>query len=420
MNRPTLPWVLVAALGGVLVGSMSTRFWSSAYSRTEATSSSGLIIPQEITETQAVPPLQLADSDVWVVRPLTLTHSLRISGTLKAVDTAFIKAKVSAEVASLTVREGDVVHAGQLIGQLDTTELNLKLRQAEQAAATSRAQAEIARRTLENNRALVKEGFISATGLETSASNDAAAQATYEAALAAVALARKNRDDAQLRSPMNGQISQRMVQVGERVSLDSKLLEVVDLRRIELEATLPPDDIESVRVGQKASLRVDGVASLLGARVVRISPSTQAGTRAVLVYLALEWKPSGPIPSGVRHGQFAQGSIDLDRQTALAIPMNLIQWEPGSTDRGHVLALIRGKVERVTVRLGGRGHVDVEGSLLSAVAVRQGLSEGAVLLRPSVGPLSPGTAATWSGDPSASAGAGLSSRTDLPNGLSSR
>jgi hypothetical protein len=74
----------------------------------------------------------------------------------------------------------------------------------------------------------------------------------------------------------------------------------------------------------------------------------------------------------------------------------------------------------VTVRLGGRGHVDVEGSLLSAVAVRQGLSEGAVLLRPSVGPLSPGTAATWSGDPSASAGAGLSSRTDLPNGLSSR
>ena len=422
MNRTMLLWVLAAALGGVWVGSMGSRLWGRDDIEKGIDVHPSPVIPKEIIETEAVAPLQLSESDVWVVRPLTLTHSLRVSGTLKAVDTAFIKAKVSAEVASLTVREGDVVHAGQLIGQLDTTELNLKLRQAEQAAATSRAQAEIARRTLENNRALVKEGFISATGLETSASNDAAAQATYEAALAAVALARKNRDDAQLRSPMNGQISQRMVQVGERVSLDSKLLEVVDLRRIELEATLPPDDIELVRVGQKASLRVDGVASPLNARVVRISPSTQTGTRAVLVYLALESKPSGPIPSGVRHGQFAQGTIHLEQQTALAIPINLIQWEPGSTDRGHVLALVRGKVERVIVRLGGRGQVNAEGSLLSAVAIRQGLGEGAVLLRPSVGPLAPGTAAVWADMPSRAAeveAAGAAS-TDLPQGSSSR
>jgi multidrug efflux pump subunit AcrA (membrane-fusion protein) len=227
-----------------------------------------------------------------------------------------------------------------------------------------------------------------------------------------VALARKNRDDAQLRSPMSGQVSQRLVQPGERVSLDSKLLEVVDLRRMELEATLPPDEVESVRVGQKASLRVDGVANPLTARVVRINPSTQAGTRAVLVYLALEWDPPGQPPLGVRHGQFAQGAIDLDQQTTLAVPVNLVQWEPGSTDRGQVLALIQGKVERIGVRLGGRGDVSVEGSLVSAVGLRQGLSEGAVLLRPSVGPLPPGTAALWLGAPSPSG----SVRADSPPG----
>jgi RND family efflux transporter MFP subunit len=342
--------------------------------------------------------LQLSDSDVWVVRPQTLTRSLRVSGTLKAVDTAVVKARVAAEVTRLTVREGDAVQAGQVIGQLDTSELELRLRQAEQSAATSRAQADIARRALENNRALVAQGFISATGLETSVSNDAAAQATYQAALSAAALARKNRDDAQLRSPMAGRVSQRLVQPGERVPLDARLIEVVDLRRMELEASLPPEDVEQVHVGQKAVLQVDGVGTPLRAQVVRINPSTQAGTRAVLVYLALQWERPGEPPAGVRHGQFAQGGIELARQDTLAVPLSLVQPDAaGGSHRGHVLALVDGRVTRRAVQLGEQGQAgpDDDGERPTAVAVRQGLSDGMVLLRPSVGLLAEGTPATW-------------------------
>jgi RND family efflux transporter MFP subunit len=391
MKQSIVLWALVAGLAGATLGGVLTSQWSSRSAKGDSAKSAS----KSITGTAPAAPIQLADSDVWVVRPLTLTRSLRVSGTLKAVDTAIIKAKVSAEVATLSVREGDVVKAGQIIGQLDTTELNLRLRQAEQTAATSRAQAEIARRALENNRALVKEGFISPTGLETSISNDAAAQATHEAALAAVALARKNRDDAQLRSPMSGQVAQRLVQPGERVSIDAKLLEVVDLRRMELEASLPADDVEQVHMGQGALLRVDGVSNPLRARVVRINPSTQTGTRSVLVYLALEWDPPGEPPIGVRHGQFAQGTIELDQQQALAVPLNLVQPENGSNDRGHVLALVDGRVQRLNVQLGIRGDVREDSGLLSAISIRQGLREGMVLLRPSVGLLPAGTAAVW-------------------------
>ncbi len=339
-------------------------------------------------------PLVLSESDVWVVRPQTLTRSLRVSGTLKALDTAVIKAKVAAEVQRLSVREGDTVKAGQVIGQLDTTELDLRLRQAEQTAATSRAQADIARRALENNRALVAQGFISSTGMETSVSNEAAAQATYQAALSAVALARKARDDAQLRSPMNGRVSQRLVQPGERVPLDARLVEIVDLRRMELEASLPPEDVEQVHVGQQASLQVDGVSETLHARVVRLNPSTQAGTRAVLVYLALQWPGAEP-PAGVRHGQFAQGTIELDRQDTLAVPLNLVQpdsgTDPGNSSRGQVLAVVDGRVARRSLQLGAQGEVGEGAERLSAVAVRRGLSDGMVLLRPAVGPLPDGT-----------------------------
>ncbi len=337
-------------------------------------------------------PLQLTERDVWVVRSQTLTRSLRVSGTLKAVNTALIKAKVAAEVKALSVREGDAVKAGQIIGQLDTTELALRVRQAEQAAATSRAQADIARRALDNNRALVAQGFISATGLETSVSNDAGAQATYQAALAAAALARKTLDDAQLRSPMTGRISQRLVQPGERVPLDARLLEVVDLRQMELEASLPPDDVEQVRVGQLALLQVDGVSESLRARVVRINPSTQAGTRSVLVYLALMWEGSGEPPAGVRQGQFAQGTIELERRDAWAVPLNLVQNDP-RPNQGSVLALIDGRVMRQPVTLGAQGDITEGEQRHTGVAIVGGVSAGMVLLRPSVGPLTEGTRA---------------------------
>lgn len=351
-------------------------------------------------------PLQLSEGDVWVVRSQTLTRSLQVSGTLKAIHTAVIKAKVAAEVKALTVREGDAVKAGQLIGQLDTTELALRLRQAEQAAATSRAQADIARRALDNNRALVTQGFISPTGLETSVSNEAAARATYQAALAATALARKTFEDAQLRSPMTGRISQRLVQPGERVPLDARLLEVVDLRQMELEASLPPDELGQVHIGQTAVLQVDGVNETLRARVVRINPSTQTGTRSVLIYLALMWETPDEPPVGVRHGQFAQGTIELERRDTLAVPLNLVQLEAQpKPNQGTVLALVDGRVKRQSVSLGAQGEVSQGGQRYTAVAIEQGVTPGMVLLRPSVGPVPEGTLARQAAAPAPAASA---------------
>ena len=330
----------------------------------------------------AAPVLELAASDVIVLRPLELTRTLAVSGGLKAVNSAVVKAKVAAEIKSLTVREGDSVKAGQVIGQLDTAEYDLRLRQAEQTAASARAQLDIAKRALENNRALVAQGFISATGLETSVSNEAAAQASWQAASAATELARKSRADSVLLAPISGVVSQRMAQPGERVGVDVKIIEVVDLSRIELEAAVAPEDVGSVQVGNVARLSVDGLAAPATATVVRINPSTQSGTRAVLVYLALQPQP------GLRQGLFARGSIEMQRKTALAVPVAAVRIDQAQP---YVLAVQNGKVALRSVGLGLRGEATLDGRIDSMVELTSGAQAGDTVLRATAGAVRDGT-----------------------------
>jgi membrane fusion protein, multidrug efflux system len=324
----------------------------------------------------AAPVLELSAADVFVLRPLELTRTLAISGGLKAVNSAVVKAKVAAEIKSLTVREGDSVKAGQVIGQLDTTEYDWRLKQAEQTAASARAQLDIAKRALENNRALVAQGFISPTGLETSVSNEAAAQATWQSASAATELARKARADSVLVAPISGVVSQRMAQPGERVGIDVKIVEVVDLSRIELEAAVAPEDVGGVVVGQTARVSVDGLAEPATATVARINPSTQSGTRAVLVYLTLQPQP------GLRQGLFARGTIEMAKKSALAAPLAAVRIDQAQP---YVLAVQNGKVALRSVSLGLRGEAKLDGRVDSVVELISGVQAGDTVLRGSAG-----------------------------------
>lgn len=325
--------------------------------------------------------IDLAPTDVVVAARVELTHTLEVSGGLKAVETAVVKSRVAAEVKEIGVREGDAVKAGQLVGRLDTTEFAWKLRQAEQQAEAARAQFDIASRTLSNNRALVDQGFISKNALDTSISNAAGAQASLQAANAAIELARKSLRDAEIRAPLSGIVSQRLVQPGERVPIDAKLLEIVDLSRIELEAAVAPEDVGSVQVGATATLRVDGLREPVTARVARINPSTEPGTRAVMTYLALERHP------GLRQGLFARGSIELRRTTALAVPVSVVRVDQA---RPYVLVVVDGMVRQRAVDLGLRGRARLGPSFEDAVEVTAGVAPGDTLLRASVGNLREG------------------------------
>lgn len=337
------------------------------------------------TTTVRVQALDLAPGDVARARRAELVATLPVSGGLKAVNSAVVKAKVAAELRQLLVREGDRVQAGQLIGRLDDTEFQWRLRQAEDQAAAAQAQLDIAERTLANNKALVDQGFISRNALDTSISSANGARASLQAARAAAELARKAVHDTELRAPLAGLVSQRLLQPGERAPVDGRVVEIVDLSRLELEAAVAAEDVVALRIGQPARLQVDGLAEPIAARIARINPSTQGGTRAVMTYLAID------DPAGLRQGLFARGVVELQRRTALVIPAGALR---NDQSRPYVLVAEAGRAAQRELSLGTRGEVDFGAGPEAALEVLGGLAEGEVVLRSSVGALPAGTALT--------------------------
>jgi RND family efflux transporter MFP subunit len=369
MSRRYLKW-LVLALVLALIGAGVLRALSARKAQQEAV--------ERASVAKAITVVELAATDVVRAETRELAQGLPISGSLKAVNSAVVKARVFGELQELSVREGDSVKAGQVIARVDVTEYSARLRQAQEQADAARSQIDIAQRQWDNNKALVDQGFISKTALDTSLNNLNAAQANHKAALAAAEVARKSLDDTVLRAPIAGVVAQRLAQPGERVAVDAKIVEIVDLSRLELEATLTAGDSVAVRVGQLAVLRVEGSDRPITGRVVRINPSAQAGSRSVLAYLGID------DATGLRQGLFAQGTLATGNAKALAIPLSAVRTDKPAP---YVQVVENDKVAHKAVEPGLRGVADNE-----AMVAVTGLSPGALVLRGSVGALREGTA----------------------------
>ncbi|MFP5467084.1 MAG: efflux RND transporter periplasmic adaptor subunit [Gammaproteobacteria bacterium] len=335
---------------------------------------------------QQEPVFEIGQADVVTVVSTPLLNTVAVSGSLKALQTVQIKARVAGELRDFSRREGETVRAGDVIARIDSADAQARVRQAEQQAAATQAQVAIAQRTQDNNEALVRQGFISATALDTSTANLAAARANHQAALAALDIARKALADTVLRAPLSGQISARLAQNGERLGVDARIAEMVDLSAFEVEVALSPGAATRVAPGQTAQLRIEGLEQAVQARVARINPSVQAGSRSVLLYLQV-----APLP-GMRQGLFAQGDIITGQQDVAAVPLSAVR---NDKPVPYVQVIRDSRVAHVPVQLQRQGLAGEEPMV--DVSGQAGLEIGTVVLRSTAGLIREGTAVRTAG-----------------------
>lgn len=335
-------------------------------------------------QTAAQPPavMEFLPTDVMLVKASELRQLMPLSGSLRAVNQASVKAKVAGEVRDVLVREGEAVKAGQVLVKMDTSDYQARVEQAKGALLAARGQLDIATKTRDNNKALLDKGFISKTAFDNAESQYGIAQANVESARAALDVAQKALVDTVIRAPISGLVSMRMVQPGEKVSPDNRLLDVVDLGQMELEAAVPAVDIGHVSLGQEVQVKVEGQPKPLTGKVVRINPATQAGSRSIMAYIQVE-NPQ----CALRVGMFAEAQLTTARKSGvLTVPQAALR---GETGRHFIYAVENGTLVRKPVTVGLRGD-DGEGS---AVEIVKGLESGAQIVRTNLGALRVGTPA---------------------------
>lgn len=380
------PWIK-RVIAVVLVLLLATAVWGTLSARKKQAQT---LADATAAKAQAV--VELAGTDVFQAKTVELSQGLPVSGSLRAVNSAFVKTRVAGELQGLTVREGDSVKAGQVLARIDASEYQSRMRQAQEQADSAKAQIDIVQRQYDNNQALVNQGFISKTALDASLANLNAAKANHRAALAAAEVAKKSLDDTVLRAPLSGQVAQRLAQPGERLGVDVRVLEIVDLSRLEVEASLSAVDALTVRAGQHAVLQIEGSAQTVNATVARINPSAQGGSRSVLVYLSID---NTGASLGLRQGLFAQGTLGTTRISTLAVPLSAVRTDKPAP---YVQVVDNNQVAHKPVEMGLRGSNAADADNGTLVAVK-GLAENAVVIAGAVGALREGTAVKFTQAP---------------------
>jgi RND family efflux transporter MFP subunit len=326
-------------------------------------------------------PIELASVDVATVEPRVLPRSLPLSGSIAPFVQATLKSKVGGEVEQLKLREGQDVREGEVIARVDTRNLQAQYDREAAAVEKARADLDLARLNRDKNRSLLEQRFISQNTFEQTESAYAGSVASFKLAEAQARVAKINLDDAVIRAPFSGTIAKRLVQPGEKVSPDSAIVTLVDLKQMVLEAAVPAAEIPSVRVGQKVRFRVGGFGDRqFEGEVQRINPMTTDGSRAIALYIAV-----ANADSALKGGMFAQGELTLNTtEPVLAVAQRAVREEAGAS---YVYTLRDDKVVRTPVKLGPSSKSD------AFVEVRDGLSAGDRVIVADIGHDKAGTVA---------------------------
>ena len=293
------------------------------------------------------------------VAEMPMGRSLNVTGTLAAYDQATLSAKVPGRLRSINVDLGSVVKRGQLIAQIEPQDYQLRVQQAEAALAQARARlglsptgaddqvdAELtgtvrqARATLNEAQAnrdraakLVAEGVIARAEFESADAALKVATARFQDAVEEVrnrqallsqrrselALARQQLADTSIRASFDGMVQERRASVGEYLAAGAPIINVVKMNPLRLRAEVPEREAQSVQMGQRARVKVEGGAYDYMGRIMRLSPTISEQNRVLVV--EAEISNDGRL----RPGAFVSAEIVTDDTgTAITVPTSAI------------------------------------------------------------------------------------------------
>jgi HlyD family secretion protein len=275
-----------------------------------------------------------------------ITRIVTAGGKLQAATEVKLSSNITGDLVDLLIKEGDQVKRGQVLGHIDTRRYGAQLNQSEAARNSAAADVEVqrVRATQLAAEAARVEKLVASQNASAAELEKARAELDGARAQAASAEQRLAQSDASLRearhqfslttltAPMDGIVTQRLKQVGERVRgsdfSEDVLMVISTLSKMEMKMEVGEHEVVYVKEGDPAEIEIDAFTDRkFKAQVVEVARNAtikNAGTEqevtTFVVRLALTDQVTGALP-----GMSAQAAVSTDtRNDAVVVPIQAV------------------------------------------------------------------------------------------------
>ena len=365
---------------------------------------SAMIVVNACSKSDKVSAAETAKLETMVVGPENITVAANgsimtgpsISGTLEPDREAVLRAQVSGSVLQTYADQGQAVNAGTVLARIDASGIQDAYTSARAGLVSARNAADVAAKDLARNEKLLAAGAIAERDIDQSRRASIAAQAALEDANSRLATAQKAYRSTTVTAPFSGVVSERPVSSGDVVQPGTALFTVVDPSSMRLEASVPAEQLASIRIGVPVNFTVSGYPGrqFVG-RITRINPTADPTTRQVRIYVSIPNEGRALVG-----GLFANGRMSTATKMGLVVPQSAVDV------RGSIPSVMRvrqGKAEKVQVQIG------LTDKTSETIEVLSGVQAGDTLLLGAAQGITPGTLVRISaptGSPAANSGRG--------------
>ena len=292
----------------------------------------------------------LGTSDVYRVARGMVEVGVPISGDLRPLETATVRARVDGILESVNVREGQAVAAGAVLAKFESTEQESLLRSAEADRVAAKNESETARWNADQSKELFKVGAIAERDMRTADQAADAALARLAATEAKLRSATNVVRDTKVVAPFAGVIERRKVQGGENTPRGAEMFTLVRSAVLELTAAVPARRADEVKVGQAVRFMADG--RQFNGRVARMSPTIDPASRSMTVYIQV------PNAKGELKGNTSASGQIIARSLSgvLVVPEAAIRSSPDG-GKPFVYRIAGGELAVAPVQLGVRDDI---------------------------------------------------------------
>jgi RND family efflux transporter MFP subunit len=297
-------------------------------------------------------------SDIPVTEPVPAGIGARQATT--------ISSRTLARITHITVRAGDAVSKGQLLIELERSDLESRLQQASEQVRVVTARHKESRQSLDRAEQLYTQDLVAAAVLDE-------ARANYDALTAELATARQAVKEAEvalsfteIRAPIDGRVVERFAEPGDTASPGEKLLALYNPTSMRIEAAVRESLALSLALGQELEVEIPALQSTLTARIEELVPAADPGSRSLMVKAQIDYDGQ------LLPGMYARMLVPAGTESLLLIPKDRV------VDYGQlniVWVTAGGQVDRRFVRTGR----DVQPGMLEVIS---GLEENERIIPP--------------------------------------